>query len=165
VNKKNYYIDKKEFHELLKEYQSTKSKILYEKIGKNLILLVTGLVHNPSFLNWDGNTKDSMISDALYRMTRKINDYDAEKYDNPFGYFNMIAYRCFQRNINLAKIKAAKFINVDFIENINNSYDIDEEGDFVIYNKCSKENALDVSFDHIDEEIRKLNTLIERGES
>jgi hypothetical protein len=165
VNKKNYYIDKKEFHELLKEYQKTKSKKLYEKIGKNLILLVTGLVHNPSFLNWDENTKDNMISDALFRMTRKIADYDAEKYQNPFGYFNMIAYHCFQRNINIAKMKAERFINVDFIENVNNTYDMDDDAEFVPHQNCDNYNRYDASLDYIDVELKKLNTYIGKGEN
>ena len=87
----NHYIDKEEFLELLVEYQKNKSPIIYEKIGRNILNLVTGISHNPSFINYDENTKTDAISDSLFRMSRKIKTFVPSKSKNPLGIFETIA--------------------------------------------------------------------------
>lgn len=164
MKKNSNYIDKKEFADLVKEYQRTKDKKLYEKIGKNILEIVTRYMFNVNIVNYDQGVRSQMISDALFYCSRKIDTFDFEKSDNPFGYFTEITKRAVWDNINKMHKRMGRYINVDFIENVNNSYDMDEDAEFVNGNKTDNFNRYDVSLDYVENEIKKLNTYIDKGE-
>jgi hypothetical protein len=64
------YINNKEFYGQLKEYKETKSKRVYEKIGRSFLLIAKNLLNKSNFINYTPDRKDEMISDATYYMCR-----------------------------------------------------------------------------------------------
>lgn len=97
------YIDKLEFHNLLKEYkeydavindeeniysteyiakcQHKKNKV-YNKIGERFLLLARNYLNKPFFINYSESWKDDMVSEAVYDMVRYIDNYDVDKMEN-----------------------------------------------------------------------------------
>jgi len=160
----NHYIDKKEFADLIREYQRTKDAKLYEEIGRCILRIVKGYLYKATNINYDEGTRADMLSDSLYYTSRKIDTFDFNKSDNPFGYFTEITKRTVWNNIKKMKKRTSRNINVDFIENVNNSYDMDEDAAFVNSNRTDNINKFDVSMDYIENEVRKLNTYIDKGD-
>ena len=100
------YIDKIEFHNLLKDYRDLNLKInkiqsklsqdkleldsltrkrdkVYDEIGKRFLMIAINFLNKPSFINYTDDWKDDMVSEAVYDMVRYINNYDVvlmEKY-------------------------------------------------------------------------------------
>ena len=95
------YIDKIEFHNLLKDYRDYNLQIeeiqcsldydrkelnilcekrdkVYEKIGKRFLSIATNFLNKPSFINYTSDWKDDMVSEAVYDMVRYIDNYDVD---------------------------------------------------------------------------------------
>ena len=83
------YIDKIEFHNLLRDYRDLNLEIdelelmddfdieeinglkkirkrIYDKIGKRFLMIATNYLNKPSFINYSADWKDDMISEAVY---------------------------------------------------------------------------------------------------
>ena len=101
------YIDKIEFHNLLKEYRDInvildddeeveteieyseeelsamklRSDKVYEKIGKRFLLIARNYINKPLYINYSDDWKDDMISEAVYDMVRYIHNYNIELMD------------------------------------------------------------------------------------
>ncbi len=122
------YIDKIEFHNLLKEYRDTKSRRVYEQIGKRFLLIANNYINKPSYINYSQDWKDDMTSEAVYDMVRYIDNYDVDRMDerlaggrtpDPFAYFSQYAYNGIIRCLNEKKKDTEKIVRLPFIENIN----------------------------------------------
>lgn len=121
------YVDKIEFHNLLKEYRETKSPRAYEKIGKRFLLIATNYLNRPYFINYSQDWKDDMTSEAVFDMVRYIDNYDVDKMQkkldkghtpNPFAYFSQYAYNGIMRYLKEKKKDKEFLVKLPFIENI-----------------------------------------------
>lgn len=99
------YIDKIEFHNLLKEYKEygdiientegeytpqhiasckSKRKNVYNKLGVFFLLIATNYLNKPSYINYSYDWKDDMISEAVLDMVRYIHNYDVDRMDESY---------------------------------------------------------------------------------
>lgn len=140
----NHYIDKKEFHERIKEYKKNKCPILYERIGKDFLLLVERIATKYNFRDY--SYIEDMKSLALIDCIRCLTLYDEEKYENPFGYFSLAIERAFIREIKKEKrILYTKYkyqlnnnnkLNLESLDNVKeNSIQTGNSGDFYLMEK------------------------------
>lgn len=114
---KNIYVKNSEFLELLREYDKTKSRVVYNKLGVIFQLIAKNFLNNPKFINYTEDRKDEMESDAVYSMIKYLHNYDLTK-KNPFAYFTMIAYNSFLQNIKKYKVKEKMFVSLDLTQNL-----------------------------------------------
>lgn len=123
----NYYVDKLEFHKLLKEYKYTKSKQSYEKIGKIFLTIAYNYLNKPFYINYTDDWKGDMVSEAVLDMIRYIHNYDVdrmetqyieeEKIPDPFSYFSQYVYNGIMRYLK-SKKKDDILVRLPFIENL-----------------------------------------------
>ena len=107
AKKKNHYVDNERFLADIKEYKK-KCKIaldegkekpkLSEYIGQCIYLIAENLAHKPRFMNY--SFVDEMKSDAIENCLMYFDNFDSDKYSNPFAYFTQIIYYAFHRRIN-----------------------------------------------------------------
>lgn len=107
AKKKNHYVDNERFLAEIKEYK-TKCKEaeadgkekprVSEYIGKCIYLIAENLAHKPRFMNY--SYVDEMKSDAIENCLMYFDNFDSDKYSNPFAYFTQIIYYAFHRRIN-----------------------------------------------------------------
>lgn len=144
------YIDKIVFHNLLKDYRdlnieiddlkeeiadnkeeidelSSKSRRVYEKIGKQFLLIATNFMNKPRYINYSDDWKDDMISEAVYDMIRYIHNYDVDlmesyldrgKTPDPFSYFSQYVRNGAMRYLSERYKDADFLVRLSFIENI-----------------------------------------------
>jgi len=97
------YVDKIEFHNLLKEYRDLNNEIydinegtsltktvndlpelesrrdrVYNKIGKRFLKIAKNYLNKPFYINYSDDWKDDMISEAVYDMIRYIDNYNVD---------------------------------------------------------------------------------------
>lgn len=108
---KEYYVDKKQFYEALKEHKR-KSEEAKQKglpaprvsnyIGKCILLIAQKLSNSKNFVNY--TFKDEMISDGIENCILYLDRFDpARSEQNPFAYFTQIIYFAFLRRIEKEK--------------------------------------------------------------
>jgi hypothetical protein len=107
AKKKTHYVDNEKFFAEIVEYKK-KCKIaekagkekpmLSEYIGKCIYLIAENLAHKPRFMNY--SFVDEMKSDAIENCLMYFDNFDSDKYRNPFAYFTQIIYYAFHRRIN-----------------------------------------------------------------
>jgi len=125
VKKDNHYIDKAEFHREMVEFKTNPKNIarvkagerpiVPESIAKKILMLCEKHTYNHKF----GDRfpfRDEMMLDAVETCIRYIWNYDHNKYDNPFGYFNLIASRDFIKRIKKEKKMFEK--KVMYVQNL-----------------------------------------------
>ena len=108
------------------EYKTNKSRILYNEIGKDLLLIARNYLNKASFINYSEDRKKDMVSDSVFYMSKKIESYDAE-YTNPFAYFTTFVKNAVLQYINERKKIDKMFTSIEYIENFNDSHLIDSE--------------------------------------
>jgi len=95
-----HYVDNKRFQVLMVERKAlvdsseTPPRISNE-IGEIFLKIATNLSFHRYFINY--TFTDEMIGDAIENCVKYIDNYDCEKYSNPFAYFTQICYYAFQR--------------------------------------------------------------------
>jgi hypothetical protein len=72
-----------------------------EYIGTCMFKIATHLARKPNFANY--TFKEDMISDGIENCLLYIDNFDPEKYSNPFAYFTQIIYYAFLRRIQKEK--------------------------------------------------------------
>jgi len=108
MSKKNpeHYVNNQDFLEALNNYKAAcnKAKELGKKrpvipryIGDCFLKIANRLSYKPNFVNY--TYRDDMISDGIENCVQYINNFDGEKYKNPFAYFTQIIYYAFLRRI------------------------------------------------------------------
>ena len=107
AKKKNHYVDNEKFLAEIVEYKK-KCKVaeaegkdkprVSEYIGKCIYLIAENLAHKPRFMNY--SYVDEMKSDAIENCLMYFDNFDSDKYSNPFAYFTQIIYYAFHRRIN-----------------------------------------------------------------
>jgi len=114
------YVKNSEFLELLRKFEETKDRKIYEKLGKIFMLIAQNFLNKPWFINYTDDRKDEMISDAYYCMIKYRENFDLSK-NNPFAYFTMIAHNAFLQNIKKYKLRQEKYISLDLTETLDYS--------------------------------------------
>ena len=104
--KKNHYVDNEKFLAEIKIYkQQCKDALaagkekprISEYIGKCIYLIAENLSHKPRFMNY--SFRDELVSDAIENCFLYFDNFDSDKYSNPFAYFTQIIYYAFHRRI------------------------------------------------------------------
>lgn len=122
----NNYVDNEKFLKLLTDYQKhpePKPQIPNE-IGKIFMLIASNILNKPQCINFTKDRKDEIISRMIYYMCLYINNFKTSAKTSPFSYFTAIAWSHFQQYCNLQKKHLSRFINVGFIENMDNELEI-----------------------------------------
>ena len=105
--KKNHYVDNERFLAEIKIYKKQCKEAadaglekprVSEYIGKCIYLIAENLSHKPRFMNY--SFVDEMKSDAIENCFMYFDNFDSDKYNNPFAYFTQIIYYAFHRRIN-----------------------------------------------------------------
>ena len=106
AKKKNHYVDNEKFLLEIKEYKKQcreaedagKDKPrVSEYIGKCIYLIAENLSHKPRFMNY--SFRDELVSDAIENCFLYFDNFNSDKYSNPFAYFTQIIYYAFHRRI------------------------------------------------------------------
>lgn len=117
-----HYVDNKKFYTTLLHYKQQVELAKQEHrepppippyVGECLYNIATRLSLRPNFINYI--FRDEMISDGLENCISYLNNFDPEKYDNPFAYFTQIIYYAFLRRIE--KEKKQLYIKQKTLEN------------------------------------------------
>lgn len=101
--------------EYLKEYQKSKSRVAYEKLGEMFLLIAQNYLNNTNFINYTQDRKDDMVSEALVVMLKYIDDFDITR-TNPFAYFTRITFHSFLQTIKRFKKRSEMFVPIDVVE-------------------------------------------------
>ena len=122
-NKKAYYVNPKQFLQLLKDYYE--SDDLIDELAESVYKIAVGLSYSPNFINY--SYKDEMIGDAVVKMVAAVKNkkFNLESTSNPFSYFTTIAYHAFINRIKKEK-KYRETIN-DYQEQVYGTLAQDEE--------------------------------------
>lgn len=123
--KSNHYIDKKEFYEEMKAFKKDPENVRLVSEGKRpnipdciaekILLLCERHSYNYKF----GDRfpfRDEMVLDAVENCIRYIWNFDEDKYDNPFGYFNRCIHQEFIKRIKKEKRDFEK--RVKYVQNL-----------------------------------------------
>lgn len=123
--KKQYYVDNKKFLAAMKEYKSMvlsseqegkPRPIVPVYIAECIMKIATHLSYKPNFINY--SFREEMICDGIENCLQYIDNFNPDKYDNPFAYFTQIIYYAFLRRIEkekkylYTKFKASEHISV-----------------------------------------------------
>ena len=111
------YVVNKDFYNRIKEYKKTKSKKIYEQIGKDFILIATNYLHRSNLINYSQDRKNEMISDATYYMVKYLDKFDINRF-NAFAYFTTVAKNAFLQYINDQKRRDEFFTSIEYIDNM-----------------------------------------------
>lgn len=104
--KKNHYVDNEKFLAEIKVYKQQckdaasagkEKPRISEYIGKCIYLIAENLSHKPRFMNY--SFRDELVSDAIENCFLYFDNFDSDKYSNPFAYFTQIIYYAFHRRI------------------------------------------------------------------
>lgn len=100
---------------------------LPESIGKAILEIAQGRASTRHFAKYP--FVEDMISDGYENVVKYIDNFDFEKYNKPFSYFNMIIWRAFLRRIEAEKELLENKIKYENRINIFED-DIDENADY-----------------------------------
>jgi hypothetical protein len=123
-----HYVDNKKLYQAIVEYRQVVRD--YEAAGKErppiptyighcMLMIASRLSLKPNFVNY--SYREEMISDGIENCICYFDNYDPDRYDNPFAYFTQIIYFAFLRRIQ--KEKKQLYIKHKSLEN---SYLMDE---------------------------------------
>lgn len=106
--KGKHFINNAEFHQLLKEYRERKKENpderIPESIGKIINELASRLAKHPSFYRIED--LEDKIQTGIYHCLRYVDNYDPDRYQNPFSFFtSIIFYNSFLQGIKKDKQK------------------------------------------------------------
>lgn len=156
---KNHYVDNVRFLEEIVEYKKkckdAESKglekpRLSEYIGKCIFMIAENLARKPRFMNY--SFVDEMKSDAIENCFLYFDNFDSDKYSNPFAYFTQIIYFAFHRRISKEE-KNRYIIYKKFQESVLDTSDaslmVDSDDNHMISTQM---------YDNLNEFIRKFET-------
>jgi len=115
--KKENYVNNREFNDLLEEYFESEDPILYEKIGVIFLKIANRILCRPNFVNYPLHVKNDMVSEATFHMVKYIRTYKPE-YENPFAFFSQTAFNAFRQILNKNTKHRDRYISLEYIENI-----------------------------------------------
>lgn len=133
------YVNNADFLAAIKEYKITVAEaaaagrekpIIPNYLGDCILKIATHLSYKPNFINY--SYKDEMILDGIENCIRYFDNFDSDKYSNPFAYFTQIIYFAFIRRI--SKEKKHSYIKSKLIHDMSiDAFELqghDEDGTF-----------------------------------
>ena len=108
--KSNHYVNNADFLAAIKEYKQfildaeesgDPKPQLSRYLGECILKIATHLSYKPNFINY--TFREEMISDGIENCLIYFNNFNPEKYSNPFAYFTQIIYYAFIRRIQKEK--------------------------------------------------------------
>jgi DNA-directed RNA polymerase specialized sigma24 family protein len=102
-NKNEYYVNSKEFRQLLTDYYQSDN--MTNDLALNIVKIAEGLSYNHRFIRYSRSWKEEMVGDAIVKMYHALEKklYNIKSEFNPFSYFNRIAWNAFTNRINKEK--------------------------------------------------------------
>lgn len=117
-----HYVNNKQFYEALSEHKKgvlaaaeagTEKPRIPNYIGECIYHIADRLSRKPNFINY--SFRDEMISDGIENSIMYLDNFNPEKYNNPFAYFTQIIKFAFIRRI--AKEKKILVIKQKALQN------------------------------------------------
>lgn len=117
-----HYVNNKQFYEALAEHKrgvlaaaeaGTEKPRIPNYIGECIYHIADRLSRKPNFINY--SFRDEMISDGIENSIMYLDNFNPEKYNNPFAYFTQIIKFAFIRRI--AKEKKILVIKQKTLQN------------------------------------------------
>lgn len=130
-----HYVDNKKLYQAIVEYRKvvrgceeagTDRPPIPSYIGHCMLMIANRLSMKPNFINY--SYREEMISDGIENCVCYFDNYDPDRYDNPFAYFTQIIYFAFLRRIQ--KEKKQLYIKHKSIENSLILNELVEQGEF-----------------------------------
>lgn len=106
------------------ELKENPNKKMPDSVGQAILSVAYGFTDYYRFRKYTDNWRDSMITEAIENLVRKIHLFDESKYGNIHAYMTMITARAFFRVIKKEKKKEATK-NKYFVECVYDSEDAD----------------------------------------
>lgn len=161
------YIDNKKMYAALCEYSSKRDEALRlgkrkpqipNYIGECFLLISNRLATKPNFINY--TYKEEMISDGIENCIMVVDNFDCDKFTNPFAYFTTIIYYAFLRRIEKEKkqtyIKYKSFQELNALGELTQSQDSDSDTGFTINVNDDYMNNLIDSFEKKNEKKKSI---------
>lgn len=117
-----HYVDNKKLYQAIVEYRKVIKECELEGkdrppipryVGECMLLIAKRLSTKPNFVNYP--YREEMISDGIENCVCYFDNYNPDRYDNPFAYFTQIIYFAFLRRIQ--KEKKQLYIKHKALEN------------------------------------------------
>lgn len=102
------YVNNRELLEIIREYKARVLLCKQEgrsppqvppKAAKCFMMMATRYARKPSFAGY--TYVDDMISDGVLACIRYFDNFDADKYENPFAYFTQLIHNAFINRLNI----------------------------------------------------------------
>ena len=102
-----HYVDNKKLYQAIVEYRKVIKECeqngkerppIPRYVGECMLLIAKRLSTKPNFVNYP--YREEMISDGIENCVCYFDNYNPDRYDNPFAYFTQIIYYAFHRRIN-----------------------------------------------------------------
>lgn len=130
-----HYVDNKKLYQAIVEYKKVVKE--YEEqglqrppipsyVGHCMLMIANRLSLKPNFINY--SYREEMISDGIENCVCYFDNYNPDRYDNPFAYFTQIIYFAFLRRIQ--KEKKQLYIKHKSLENSFLMNELVEQGEF-----------------------------------
>jgi hypothetical protein len=133
------YINNADFLAAIKEYKLSVKEAeaaglekpqITRYLGECILLIATHLSYKPNFIGY--SYRDDMILDGIENCINYFDNFDSDKYSNPFAYYTQIIYYAFLRRIQ--KEKKHSYIKNKLIQEMPfDAFDLqghDETGEF-----------------------------------
>jgi hypothetical protein len=149
------YINNKEFYALLVDYKRMCNEAeeagedrprVPDEIGKCFYMIATKLATNWRFSGY--TYKEEMVGDGIENCIVAVHNFNAEKSQNPFGYFTQIVWYAFLRRIE--KEKRQTFVKYKSLEH------------FIIESGLNNENGN--AYSNFDITNEKMKPILEKYE-
>lgn len=153
-----HYVNNKKMYAALVEYkknveeaekQGKEKPRIPNYIGECFLMIATRLGTKPNFSGY--TYVEEMISDGIENCIIVIDNFNSEKYDNPFAYFTQIIWYAFLRRIEKEKkqtyIKYKSFQELNAMGDLVNSQDSEIEVTYTINVNDEYMNALIETFE------------------
>lgn len=117
-----HYVDNKQLYKAIVEYRKVIKECEAEGkarppipryIGHCMLMIANRLSTKPNFVNYP--YREEMVSDGVENCVCYFDNYNPDRYDNPFAYFTQIIYFAFLRRIQ--KEKKQLYIKHKALEN------------------------------------------------
>ena len=129
---KNHYVNNKTLFEEMKKYKAARinsqendlpAPKIPRYIGECLLMICTKLATKPNFSGY--TYRDEMVADGIENCIAAVDNFDPDRYNNPFAYFTQIAWNAFIRRI--SKEKKQSYIKHKNFQNSFMSIELEEE--------------------------------------
>lgn len=111
-DEENFYITNDMLYtEWIKWKQSAveiEDRFISDQFGIYIKQIATGITHTHSFVNYNDDIKDELISDAIYKVLKNLKNMKEDKKDSFFNYISRTCYCSFYATLN----KHYKYVNL-----------------------------------------------------